>query len=231
MAKQVSERYSELNTQANAMIEGANKEIGNLTARLEAAINDREELQKKNDELAAAFRGKGKSMAQLQQLYNKLKAQVNTGYIEEAAAQTVDDMIYGAAGAYMGQPPQRPPQVHTTVRSPGMFMNQRQAGGGSGGSDGNATPVQHRERLGVSPHTRNASAHGHSGVNLGHNILQPTPARVSLRSIDPNLTGGIASGSQGMSAGAKMGRQTGGYPGGRNAATGTRNMGPPFLRI
>lgn len=72
-------------------------------------------------------------MAQLQQLYNKLKAQVNTGYIEEAAAQTVDDMIHGAAGAYMGQPPQRPPQVHTKVCSPGMFMNQRQTGGGSGG--------------------------------------------------------------------------------------------------
>lgn len=35
MAKQVSEKYSELNTQANAMVEGANKEISNLTARLE----------------------------------------------------------------------------------------------------------------------------------------------------------------------------------------------------
>ncbi|PNS18333.1 E3 ubiquitin-protein ligase CCNB1IP1 [Sphaceloma murrayae] len=217
--RQVADRFEQLQKEARATLEDAKGRLEALNNRLTAADEERDDLIRKNEELAEAYRKKAKAHAHLQQLYNKLKGQQDITLVEQAAADHVDQMTRGANPGEMPPPPERPAQAHmAAIRSPSILYNQRHLGGSSAGvgahqyqpgariagrgSDGNLTPAAQRHRLGVSPRNNNASLYSRTGPNLGTSVLHPAPARAPLRNLDPTMNG-MPGSSQGMSAGAK----------------------------
>ncbi|KAF4554792.1 Hypothetical protein D9617_3g018600 [Elsinoe fawcettii] len=239
---QMTGKVHKLTKEITEIVREADEQLQVMGERLNAALNERQEIEQKHHKLIEDYRAKINKYNSLQKRHHTLNAQINTGAVEQAAAQSVDEMMIGASDIIMG-PPQRPAQVHMSHnRSPSLVMNQRRSDGGrfgdtmgSGfkralhngrGSDGNnTTPIHQRQRPGLSPQNGRGFPTHHGMPNLGPNILQPTPVRQSLRGTDNNIPPGLSHSSQGMSAGLKMGKQTQNVPRSRGSAAGLRNFG------
>jgi len=60
-------------------------------------LADQDNLRRKNEELAQAFRGKSRKHSQTQELYDKLKRRVMLGQVQNAASDAVDHTINASA--------------------------------------------------------------------------------------------------------------------------------------
>ncbi|KAK7537514.1 cyclin [Phyllosticta citribraziliensis] len=259
LAKSLTEKYSDLNAQMDKVVHDANAEIGSLRDKMQVVYQEKKRLEEENLKMAEAYREKAKSQANLQRLYNQLKAQVLTGQVAMAASEDAEATLQSVTGERfvdkVGGPP-GPAGIYPAHEA-GSGMNSRQrsnAYSGNGqswrptqgqnawtnqGQAGrslrqtasvNATPSQHRTRLGdpnVHPSPFRGSGFGHSGN---------TPmARQPLGAINPNSFSGTGTGGYGMSAGMRAGKQVntslgdarGSWPGtGSIRVPGTRqNMG------
>jgi E3 ubiquitin-protein ligase CCNP1IP1 len=58
---------------------------------------DQDNLRRKNEELAQAFRDKSRKHSQTQELYDKLKRRVMLGQVQNAASDAVDHTIHASA--------------------------------------------------------------------------------------------------------------------------------------
>jgi E3 ubiquitin-protein ligase CCNP1IP1 len=58
---------------------------------------DKDNLQRKNEELAQAFRDKSRKHSQTQELYDKLKRRFMLGQVQNAASDAVDHTIHSSA--------------------------------------------------------------------------------------------------------------------------------------
>jgi E3 ubiquitin-protein ligase CCNP1IP1 len=105
---------------------------------------DQDELRKKHDDLAQAYREKNKKLLQTQELYDKLKRKAMLGQIQDAAEDAVDStlhsvpiggggfgdtvpstVLYQESGIPYGQPPQTlHEQPRTTESYPSRTINQ-----------------------------------------------------------------------------------------------------------
>jgi E3 ubiquitin-protein ligase CCNP1IP1 len=78
---------------------------------------DQDNLRRKNEELAQAFRDKSRKHSQTQELYDKLKRRVMLGQVQNAASDAVDHTIHAStvSNRFMepmtgfGQGPRRSP--------------------------------------------------------------------------------------------------------------------------
>ncbi len=59
---------------------------------------DQDNLRRKNEELAQAFRDKSRKQSQTQELYDKLKRRIMLGQVQDAASDAVDQTIHASAG-------------------------------------------------------------------------------------------------------------------------------------
>ncbi len=60
---------------------------------------DQDNLRRKNEELAQAFRDKSRKHSQTQELYDKLKRRVMLGQVQNAASDAVDHTIHASASS------------------------------------------------------------------------------------------------------------------------------------
>jgi E3 ubiquitin-protein ligase CCNP1IP1 len=60
---------------------------------------DQDNLRRKNEELAQAFRDKSRKHSQTQELYDKLKRRVMLGQVQNAASDAVDHTIHASAAS------------------------------------------------------------------------------------------------------------------------------------
>lgn len=192
----------------------------------------------------------------MQTMYNKLKGRVNAVQVEDAAAHDADNVIHAMTGARFGGEQQtsnglqRPRAAQLRGQDvPGVFSQRRPGSGSSGGrpsfvwdgqgprggvqsADG-ATP-SHRDRLAVPRHSNQSNAfmhQPHAGVAHGNiGLMQPSPARQRLGTIDPNIMPSPGLHGYGMSAGMKVGTQFGG-PVNRALANGGRTAGASMLHM
>lgn len=73
-----------------------------VSDRLAAVNLDQENLRRKNDELAQAYKEKSRKLSQTQELYDKLKRKAMLGQMQDAAEDAVDSTLQAAA---VGAPP------------------------------------------------------------------------------------------------------------------------------
>jgi E3 ubiquitin-protein ligase CCNP1IP1 len=76
---------------------------------------DQDNLRRKNEELAQAFRDKSRKHSQTQELYDKLKRRVMLGQVQNAASDAVDHTIHASVANNRSMDPttgfdQRPQQ-------------------------------------------------------------------------------------------------------------------------
>ncbi|KAE8145704.1 cyclin [Aspergillus avenaceus] len=89
LAKKLTEKYTNLNTQMDKVIHNANTEISTLQARLTEMQSSHEQLGKKNQELVDLYREKCKKFAQITNLYNILKSRAMRPHLQTAASDSV----------------------------------------------------------------------------------------------------------------------------------------------
>ncbi|KAH0147656.1 hypothetical protein KCU67_g11773, partial [Aureobasidium melanogenum] len=143
MAKNLADRYANLNSQMDNVIKDANSEISGLRDRLERMHLEKKALEQKNQELVNAFSEKSKAHQRLTKLYQRAKGTQDAEQIRHAAADDVDNVIQAMQGrgyseVLRDRTPQRPvsmprrgggqdlPQVysHSRVGSYGGSRNQ-----------------------------------------------------------------------------------------------------------
>ncbi|KAI1499405.1 hypothetical protein F5X99DRAFT_430784 [Biscogniauxia marginata] len=93
LVKSFTDKYSNLNVQLDKVINDANAEITSLHNKLASMKVDQDTLQKKNDELAHAYKEKNRKLLQTQELYDKLKRKAMLGQIQDAAKDAVDSTL------------------------------------------------------------------------------------------------------------------------------------------
>ncbi|RFU73973.1 nedd8-activating enzyme e1 regulatory subunit [Trichoderma arundinaceum] len=86
--KTLSEKYAALWVRLDQANMDATAEVNSL-----CMTASRDVLQRKNDELAEAFKDKSRKLFQTQELYNKIKRKAELGQIERAAFDAVDSSI------------------------------------------------------------------------------------------------------------------------------------------
>ncbi|KAG9650713.1 hypothetical protein KCU95_g13618, partial [Aureobasidium melanogenum] len=90
MAKNLADRYANLNSQMDNVIKDANSEISGLRDRLERMHLEKKALEQKNQELVNAFSEKSKAHQRLTKLYQRAKGTQDAEQIRHAAADDVD---------------------------------------------------------------------------------------------------------------------------------------------
>ncbi|KEQ73517.1 hypothetical protein M436DRAFT_14149, partial [Aureobasidium namibiae CBS 147.97] len=93
MAKNLADRYANLNSQMDNVIKDANSEISGLRDRLERMHVEKKTLEQKNQELIKAFSEKSKAHQRLTKLYQRAKGTQNAEQMRYAAADDVDHVI------------------------------------------------------------------------------------------------------------------------------------------
>ncbi|KAI0135010.1 hypothetical protein F4814DRAFT_399656 [Daldinia grandis] len=91
----LTEKYSNLSVQLDKVINGANLEISRLEGKLSGMGMEHENLRRKNDELAHAYKEKNRKLLQIQELYDKLKQRAMLGQMQDAAEDAVDSALHG----------------------------------------------------------------------------------------------------------------------------------------
>jgi hypothetical protein len=130
MAKNLADRYANLNSQMDNVIKDANSEISGLRDRLESEMRcvfkagssdwhstgmhvEKKTLEQKNQELVKAFSEKSKAHQRLTKLYQKAKGTQDAEQIRYAVADDVDHVIQSMHGPGFSEvlrdrTPQRP---------------------------------------------------------------------------------------------------------------------------
>ncbi|RFU30158.1 hypothetical protein B7463_g6166, partial [Scytalidium lignicola] len=93
LAKNLTDKYSTLSMQVDKLIHDANSEIAALQNKLSGLQLDQENLRRKNEELAQAFREKSRKHMQTQELYDKLKRREMLGHVQHAASYAADNNV------------------------------------------------------------------------------------------------------------------------------------------
>ncbi|KAH8602068.1 hypothetical protein B0O99DRAFT_561201, partial [Bisporella sp. PMI_857] len=99
LAKNLTDKYTYLNTQMDKIIHDANGEISNMRDRMSALAVDQENLRRKNEELIQAYREKCRKQLQTQELYDKLKRRTMLVHVQDAASDAVDHTIQASVEA------------------------------------------------------------------------------------------------------------------------------------
>ncbi|EED13158.1 conserved hypothetical protein [Talaromyces stipitatus ATCC 10500] len=86
LSKGLTEKYSNLNTEKEKLINSANAEISSLQNKLADMQMAQDQLQKRNDELIALYHEKCKKHTQMTNLYNLLKSRAMPSQIQAATA-------------------------------------------------------------------------------------------------------------------------------------------------
>ncbi|KAK0119551.1 hypothetical protein ONS95_010991 [Cadophora gregata] len=160
LAKNLTDKYTMLNSQVDKVVHDANSEISNLrnniSSRLPLTIlaallmyvtymeADQDSLRRKVEELNLALREKNRKYLQTQELYDKLKRRAMLGQVQDAASDEVDNAIQASVSANrfvdkVGNQTMRPPPP------PPLFSGQQNTGvhrtGASGTSGMNAAQM------------------------------------------------------------------------------------------
>ncbi|PYH96628.1 cyclin [Aspergillus ellipticus CBS 707.79] len=126
VAKTLTEKYGNLNTQMDKVIHNANSEISTLQSRISADMQaTQDQLNKKNQELVDMYREKCKKFTQMTNLYSILKSRAMRSQMQTAASDTVSQALDSLAIARKDPPilaakppgPSVPPQTPSTRQS------------------------------------------------------------------------------------------------------------------
>ncbi|ORY59469.1 uncharacterized protein BCR38DRAFT_303365, partial [Pseudomassariella vexata] len=93
LGKTLTEKYSNLSVHLDKVINEANSQISTLQNKIANLNVDQENLGRKNDELAQAFKEKNRKLLQTQELYDKLKRKAMMGQMQDAAENAVDSTL------------------------------------------------------------------------------------------------------------------------------------------
>ncbi|KAI2847370.1 hypothetical protein CBS63078_8550 [Aspergillus niger] len=93
LAKTLTEKYTNLNTQLDKVVHNANSEISALQARISDMEAAQDQLRKKNQELVDMYREKCKKFTQMTNLYNILKSRAMRSQMQTAATDTVSQAL------------------------------------------------------------------------------------------------------------------------------------------
>ncbi|KAG0652849.1 RING-type E3 ubiquitin transferase CCNB1IP1 [Hyphodiscus hymeniophilus] len=99
LAKNLTDKYSNLNLQMDKVVNDANSQISHLRNQMSGLQVDQENLRRKNDELSQALREKSRKLLQTQELYDKLKRRALLGQVQDAAHDAVDDTLQASTTA------------------------------------------------------------------------------------------------------------------------------------
>ncbi|KAL7814302.1 hypothetical protein V8C44DRAFT_326332 [Trichoderma aethiopicum] len=113
--KTLSEKYSALWARCDQINRDSDAKVNSLCEKLESMTASRDILQRKNDELAEAFKDKSRKLFQTQELYTKVKRKAELGRIERAASDAVDSSLRSVPPPVMNNQeahPFLPPQFH-----------------------------------------------------------------------------------------------------------------------
>ncbi|RAL15761.1 uncharacterized protein BO97DRAFT_174456 [Aspergillus homomorphus CBS 101889] len=107
LGKTLTEKYANLNTQMDKIIQNANSEISALQARLSDMQTTQDELRKKNQELVDMYREKCNRFTQITNLYNLLKSRAMKSQMQTAASDSVTQTLSSLAppASRRGDPP------------------------------------------------------------------------------------------------------------------------------
>ncbi|KAI2817986.1 hypothetical protein CBS115989_5538 [Aspergillus niger] len=152
LAKTLTEKYTNLNTQLDKVVHNANSEISALQARISDMEAAQDQLRKKNQELVDMYREKCKKFTQMTNLYNILKSRAMRSQMQTAATDTVSqalDSLTASRNNPTGLVPghsesSRPPHTPMSrqlnvypVNQEGMEQLHRHQRSGTGSSKGN----------------------------------------------------------------------------------------------
>ncbi len=155
LCKTLTDKYSTLSMRLEQVVKEANTEIGALQRKLDTVAIEQDNFRKKSEGLAQAYKEKSRKLLQTQEMYDRLKRQVEMGHIQRAASDAVDSRFHvlPAAGLHSTDPPQQntrhqdqhqhqsgmpPPHLNYT----GASDNSRLPVNGSS-SHATANPVNH----------------------------------------------------------------------------------------
>ncbi|PCH02405.1 Hypothetical protein PENO1_038150 [Penicillium occitanis (nom. inval.)] len=93
LSKGLTEKYSNLNTEKEKLINSANAEISSLQNKVAEMQLAQDQLQKKNDELITLYQEKCKKHTQMTNLYNLLKSRAMRSQIQTAASDSVSQTL------------------------------------------------------------------------------------------------------------------------------------------
>ncbi|KAI4721765.1 hypothetical protein E4T48_01994 [Aureobasidium sp. EXF-10727] len=223
MAKNLADRYANLNSQMDNVIKDANLEIKGLRDRLERMHLEKKTLEQKNQELVNAFSAKSKAHQRLTKLYQRAKGTHDAEQIRYAAADNVDHVIQSMQGpeypeVLRDRTPQRSasmPRRGGSQDLPQVYSHSRV--GSYGGSKNQVWSSQTaRGGLELSPNTGSPSLHsGMPNYGLGASTSgqrQSTPNRQPLGDVNRNATssqgfGGYSTSGRGVKVGGNMDQQ------------------------
>ncbi|KUI68396.1 E3 ubiquitin-protein ligase CCNB1IP1 [Cytospora mali] len=97
--KVITERYTDLDTTLDKVINEANSRITGLENKVSSMTLDQDHLRRKNDELTQAYKDKNRKLLQTQELYDKLKRKAMLGQIQDAATDAVDTTLQRGVNA------------------------------------------------------------------------------------------------------------------------------------
>ncbi|KAI2841553.1 hypothetical protein CBS147320_8699 [Aspergillus niger] len=152
LAKTLTEKYTNLNTQLDKVVHNANSEISALQARISDMETAQDQLRKKNQELVDMYREKCKKFTQMTNLYNILKTRAMRSQMQTAATDTVSQALdsltasrNNPTGLVPGhQESSRPPHTPMSrqlnvypVNQEGVEQIHRHQRSGTGSSKGN----------------------------------------------------------------------------------------------
>ncbi|KAL8965376.1 MAG: hypothetical protein Q9197_006544 [Variospora fuerteventurae] len=180
LARSLTEKYNNLETEVDKIIHDANSEIDKLNQKISNLQIDRDKLQSENTSLVNAFREKSRKHQQTQELYDRLKRKEMMNTTQSAAFGAVDDVLGTAAGR-QGQG--RPTQNSFSTRPQGQrdapvyqydlgqgLGHQRADSNGSGGSGGVMMP----------PPQRRPTVFGGHMFGTGNNNTTPSQHRTQM---------------------------------------------------
>lgn len=176
LARSLTEKYNNLETEMDKIIHDANSEIDKLNQKISSRSKhwdwksiswltlftdlqiDRDKLQSENTSLVNAFREKSRKHQQTQELYDRLKRKEMMNVTQSAAFGAVEEVLSNNVAGRPGQSrptpnsfstrPQEQHDVPMYQYGPGQDLGHQRAGSnGSGGSGGVMMPPPQRRPM------------------------------------------------------------------------------------
>ncbi|PVH80378.1 hypothetical protein DL98DRAFT_459741 [Cadophora sp. DSE1049] len=198
-AKNLTDKYTMLNTQVDKVVHDANSEISNLRNSISNMEADQDSLRRKVEELNLALREKNRKYLQTQELYDKLKRRAMLGQVQDAASDEVDNAIQASVSANhfvdkVGNKTMRPPPPPLFSGQQNTGVHRTGASGASGIASGmNAPQMARGGESGWAGFSSQASS------NQNFSMQTPSSNRQRLASY-PMLGHGLGLQSNGVSA-------------------------------
>ncbi|RMD43741.1 hypothetical protein DV735_g1372, partial [Chaetothyriales sp. CBS 134920] len=108
LCKNMTEKYTQLSTAMDKIINDANAEISTLQNKLASLSVDQKALKKRYEDLVGAYQEKGRKHAQTQQLYDALKRRVLMKQVETALSDNETGQVLNTALSCQELPDQLP---------------------------------------------------------------------------------------------------------------------------